>query len=100
SCALMQTNYWRNSETLWTHTLAVTSNNDTAHNNLGYLCVEHGDLDEAISHFEEALKIRSGKPEAHYDVGSALVQMNLADALARKGQSDEAMVHYEEAIKL
>jgi tetratricopeptide (TPR) repeat protein len=100
SCALMQTTYWRNSETLWTHTLAVTSNNDIAHNNLGYLCVERGELDKAISHFEEALKIRSGKPEAHYDVGSAFVQMNLADALARKGQSDEAMVHYEEAIKL
>jgi protein O-mannosyl-transferase len=100
SCALMQTTYWRNSETLWTHTLAVTSNNDIAHNNLGYLCVERGDLDKAISHFEEALKIRSGKPEGHYDVGSAFVQMNLADALARKGQSDEAMVHYEEAIKL
>src|SRR5438477_96358 len=100
SCALMQTTYWRNSETLWTHTLAVTSNNDIAHNNLGYLCVERGDLDKAISHFEEALKIRSGKPEAHYDVGSAFVQMNLADALARKGQSDEAMIHYEEAIKL
>src|SRR5207248_9912563 len=63
SCALMQTTYWRNSETLWTHTLAVTSNNDIAHNNLGYLCVERGDLDKAISHFEEALKIRSGKPE-------------------------------------
>src|SRR5438046_3511234 len=100
SCALIQTTYWRNSETLWTHTLAVTSNNDIAHNNLGYLCVEHGDMDKAISHFEEALKIRSGKPEAHYDVGSAFVQMNLADALARKGQSDEAMIHYEEAIKL
>jgi protein O-mannosyl-transferase len=100
SCALMQTTYWGNSETLWTHTLAVTSNNDIAHNNLGYLCVERGDLDKAISHFEEALKIRSGKPEGHYDAGSAFVQMNLADALARKGQSDEAMVHYEEAIKL
>src|SRR5437870_9224317 len=100
SCALMQTTYWRNSETLWTHTLAVTSNNDIAHNNLSYLCVERGDLDKAISHFEEALKIRSGKPEAHYDVGSAFVLKNLVDALARKGQSDEAMVHYEEAIKL
>src|SRR5438128_1454261 len=41
SCALMQTTYWRNSETLWTHTLAVTSNNDIAHNNLGYLFAEH-----------------------------------------------------------
>jgi protein O-mannosyl-transferase len=98
--AFVQTSYWRNSETLWTHALAVTSDNDVAHNNLGYLCVDRGELDEAISHFETALRIRSGKQDPHYDVGSAFMQMNLANALARKGQSNEAIVHYEEAIKL
>src|SRR5438270_4659566 len=98
--AFIQTSYWRNSETLWTHALAVTSDNDCAHNNLGYLCVDRGELDKAISHFETALRIRSSKLDTHYDVGSAFVQMNLADALARKGQFDEAMVHYDEAIKL
>ena len=98
--AFIQTSYWRNSETLWTRALAVTANNDVAHNNLGYLCVGRGELDKAISHFEAASRIRSAKRDAHYDAGSAFVQMNLADALARKGQSDDAMVHYEEAIKL
>jgi protein O-mannosyl-transferase len=98
--AFIQTSYWRNSETLWTHALAVTSDNDVAHNNLGYLCVDRGDLDEAISHFETALRIRSSKPDPHYSVGSAFMEMNLADALGRKGQPDEAMVHYAEAIEL
>src|SRR5205085_552479 len=98
--AFIQTSYWRNSETLWTHALAVTADNDVAHNNLGYLCVGRGEVDKAISHFESAAKIRSDKRDAHYDLGSAFVQMNLADDLARKGRSDEAMVHYEEAIRL
>jgi tetratricopeptide (TPR) repeat protein len=98
--AFMQTSYWRNSETLWTRALAVTSDNDVAHNNLGYLCVDRGELDKAISHFESAARIRSGKRDPHYDLASAFVQMNLADALARKGRSDDAMVHYEEAIRL
>jgi len=98
--AFHQTSYWRNSETLWTHALAVTSDNDVAHNNLGYLCVDRGELDEAISHFEAASRIRSSKMDAHYNVGSAFVEMNLADALSRKGQSDAALVHYEEAIRL
>src|SRR5437667_8833773 len=40
--AFIQTSYWRNSETLWTHALAVTSDNDFAHNNLGYLFVDRG----------------------------------------------------------
>jgi tetratricopeptide (TPR) repeat protein len=98
--AFVQTSNWRNSETLWSHALAVTSNNDVAHNNLGYLCGDRGELDKAISHFETAARIRSGKRDAHYNLGSAFVQMNLADDLARKGRSDEAMVHYEEAIRL
>jgi protein O-mannosyl-transferase len=98
--AFIQASYWRNSETLWTHALAVTSDNDVAHNNLGYLCADRGDMDKALSHFESAARIRSGKRDPHYDLASAFVQMNLGDALARKGRSDEAMVHYQEAIRL
>ena len=98
--AFVQTSYWRNSDTLWNHALAVTSDNDVAHNNLGYLCADRGELDKAIWHFESAARIRSGKTNPHYDLASAFVQTNLADALARKGRSDEAMAHYEEAIRL
>jgi Flp pilus assembly protein TadD len=98
--AFAQTSYWRNSETLWTHALAVTTDNDVAHNNLGYLSVDHGELDKALSHYEAALKIRSGKSDPHYNLGTAFMEMNLADVLARKGQPDEAMVHFEQAIKL
>ena len=99
--AYIQTSYWRNSESLWTHALAVTSDNDFAHNNLGYLCLNSGEVDKAISHFEAATMIRHGKTNKHYNVGSAFVEMNLADALTRKGQSDdEAMFHYQEAIRL
>jgi Tfp pilus assembly protein PilF len=98
--ASIQVSYWRNSETLWSHALAVTSDNDFAHNNFGYLYVDRGELDKAISHFEAASRIRSVKTDKHYSLGSALVHMNLADALARKGQSDEAMVHYDQAIAL
>ncbi len=100
STAFTQTSYWRNSETLWTHALAVTINNDVAHNNLGYLCVDRGELDKAMSHFEAASTIRSGKSDPHYNLGTAFVEMNLGDALARKGQPDEAMAHFEQAIKL
>jgi tetratricopeptide (TPR) repeat protein len=98
--AFTQTSYWRNSETLWTHALTVTADNDVAHNNLGYLCVGHGELDKAMSHYEAASKIRSGKLDPHYNLATAFVEMNLGDVLARKGQPDDAMAHFEQAIKL
>jgi tetratricopeptide (TPR) repeat protein len=98
--AFIQTSYWRNSGALWTHALAVTSDNDVAHNNLGYLFNDRGEQDEAISHFESAARIRSAKRDPHYNLASAFVQMNLGDALARRGRSDDAMRHYDEAIRL
>src|SRR5213595_127466 len=99
-CAFVQTSYWENSEMLWNHTLAITPDNDTAHNNLGYLFLRRGELDRAISHFETALKIRSGNTSAHYNLGGALIETNLANALARKGLLGEAIGHYEKAAKL
>src|SRR5581483_5018112 len=98
--AFAQASYWRNSETLCQHALAVTTDNDVAHNNLGYLSVDRGELDKAMWHFESASRIRSKKLDPHYNLGTAFVEMNIGDALARKGQPDEAMAHFEKAIKL
>jgi tetratricopeptide (TPR) repeat protein len=95
-----QTKYWKNSETLWTHTLAVTTDNDVAHNNLGFIFLQRGELDEAISHFQTALKIRANNPQIHYNLGTALVHNNLGNALVRKKLVDEAIVHYEKAVEL
>jgi Flp pilus assembly protein TadD len=99
-CAWIQTSYWENSETLWTHTLAVTTDNDVAHNNLGFIFSRRGDLDEAISHFQTALNIRASNPQTHYNLGSALVHNNLANAFLRKKLVDEAIAHYEKAVEL
>jgi tetratricopeptide (TPR) repeat protein len=95
-----QTKYWKNSETLWTHTLAVTTDNDVAHNNLGFIFLQRGELDEAISHFQTALNIRANNPQTHYNLGSALVHNNLGNALVRKKLVDEAITHYEKAVEL
>ena len=98
--AWIQTSYWKNSETLWTHTLAVTTDNDVAHNNLGFIFLQRGELDEAISHFQTALNIRANSPQTHYNLGSALVHNNLGNALVRKKLVDEAIAHYEKAVEL
>lgn len=98
--AFVQTSYWENSERLWNHALAVTTDNAMAHNNLGHLLLQRGEWDRAISHFELALNIRSQNAATHYNLGRALMENNLANALARKGRLSEAVSHYDESVRL
>ena len=96
--AWVQASIWQNSESLWTHTLAVTSENEIAHNNLGEVLSRRGQTDEALSHYEAALRIRTEHQTSRYDFVLALTHANLGTALRGKGYVDEAIVHYEKAI--
>jgi tetratricopeptide (TPR) repeat protein len=91
SCARVQTSYWRNSERLFTHALAVTRNNDVAENNLGIVFLGQGKLDEAITLLRSAADLRPDNSPAHE---------NLAKALLQKGQIADALVHYRKLLEL
>ncbi len=86
-----QTAYWRDSETLWRHTVDVTHDNYIAQNNLAGSLLERGQLNEAIVHYREALAI---KPDV------AEVQSNLGNALVREGSVEEATVHLQKALQI
>jgi Flp pilus assembly protein TadD len=88
--AWTQTRYWRDSESLWTHTIAVTSDNDIAHVDLADLLLRRDRVSEAVFHSQEALRIRPGNADAHNTLGIALFQMgDLKDAVAHWKQSLE-----------
>jgi tetratricopeptide (TPR) repeat protein len=97
-CASIQASYWRDSKSLWTHTLVVTSNNDIAHNNLGLAFQAKGQVDDAIAQYHKALQTDSGA--ARYHLAIALAHNNLGFALVQKGSIDEAISHFEKAVKL
>jgi len=86
-----QVDHWRDSESLWRHALAVTSNNDVAHANLADLLLQSGRDDEAVAHCEEALRIRPRNPDA---------QNNLGLALWHRKQPIAAVAHYEKALQV
>jgi tetratricopeptide (TPR) repeat protein len=96
-----------------------------AHNNLGIVWVQAGQVQEAVRQYEQTLRIRPDYPEAHYDLGVALEKMgrtqeaiqqygyalqikpdyaeahyNLAVALNRAGRMQEAIGHYEQAVRI
>jgi len=100
ACAWKQTTYWRNSETLWTRALSVTSDNDVALTNLGTLLMERGHLDDALSYFQNALAVRSRSEHRHYNLSLALIHDSTGNVLARKGRLDDAIGHFRQAIAL
>jgi len=124
-CAHIQASYWRNGESLWSHAIAVTSENFIAHDGLGQFLLDHGRLDEAIDQFQIALNIAPKYPLARTNLGIALAkkgrideaiahlqtvledypndakaQYNLGTALAKKGDSQSAIAAYEKALSI
>jgi tetratricopeptide (TPR) repeat protein len=86
-----QIGFWKDSVTLFSHALAVTENNNFAHNNLGTALLDQGQVNEAIPHFQEVVKLTPANQVA---------QRNLATALFTAGRLDEALPHANEAVRL
>ena len=90
-CARIQTSYWQNSESLWTHALDCTSGNYVAHNNLGIVFFQQRRMDEAIAHLQQSLEIKPDYAEAYYNLGTVLLQ---------QGRTDEAIAHFQKAVEI
>jgi protein O-mannosyl-transferase len=86
-----QTSFWCDSETLWTRTLACTSENAMAHNMFGVAVANQGRPDEAMAHFRTALKYKPLYAGAHFNLGTSLASL---------GRLDEATTHFQTALKL
>jgi protein O-mannosyl-transferase len=124
-CTPVQIAYWRNSESLWTHALACTSDNVTTRYHLGLAYFQQRRADEAITQFQKALEIQPDYAEARYDLGTVLIQQgrldeailqlqksleikpgyapahnNLGIALLKLGRLDEAIAHFKKSLEI
>jgi protein O-mannosyl-transferase len=129
--AVLATLTWRQAamyadiETLWRTTLARNSGCWMAHNNLGIVLFQKGELDEAIAHYRTTLQMQPNFWDADYNLGSALLgkgevdeailycdkavakapndpdaQVALANALLQKKRIDDAILHYQKAVAI
>ncbi len=120
-----QTQHWKDSITLFEHTLAVTDGNYIIHNNLGIDLQAEGRLDQATEQFRQAVAAAPDYKDALNSLGAILAykgnkieaialhrravaadpnyanaRINLGHELLEIGQTDEALVELTQALRL
>jgi protein O-mannosyl-transferase len=91
ACSCRQLTYWQDSESLFRHAIAVTTDNHIAHINLGKALLELGNPDEAVVHLAKAVRLTPDDPEAQYNLGTVF---------AMQAKPDKAIVCFSEALRL
>jgi Flp pilus assembly protein TadD len=88
-----QASLYTDPTTLYRHTLARNPASLLALNNLGTLELDAADdqVEQAMTHFKEAVRLDPDYVEAH---------VNLGVALQRRGRLDEAIAQYREALRI
>jgi len=90
-----QVNHWKNSITVFKHAIRVTDKKypgfSVVHNNLGIALVAEGKIEEAISHYKMAIKIKPDYADAYNNLGAALFHAKM---------TEEAIDYFKEAIRI
>jgi len=81
ACAYHQTTFWRNADSLWPHTLAVTTNNDGAHLAFATSLFAEGKTEEAIAHARAAAEIRPAAAGVYGEIPVGLEGKPLDEAI-------------------
>ena len=94
-----QLTYWNSDVDLWSHAVAVTSNNWVAEDNLGVALSERGQLDDALTHYRAAAAIFPLHPITYLYIGSYYQQRGNPQAALEQYQkvltlSDNAVAQY------
>ncbi|MFH1981144.1 MAG: tetratricopeptide repeat protein [Pseudomonadota bacterium] len=83
--------YWKNSDTLFRHALAVTEKNDIALRGVAYELMMEKHFGTAREYLEAALSIAPENNELHFDMGNVMASLD---------RPKEALFHFREAIRL
>lgn len=128
ACAFLtaqQVRTWRDSETLYQHALATCPDNWKMHHYLGDYLYYKQRLDDSLSQYREAMRLKTDDANALYKAGVVLrdlqryseaadnlgesvrldpnvgdAQFNLALVLTKLGRTTEARTHLREAMRL
>jgi hypothetical protein len=80
---------WRDTGRLWAHAVAATPDCVRCRVSLANWLLDHGRPEEAIAHYQRALRLDPARTELHANVGLALVRL---------GRPADAISHYEAVL--
>ena len=86
-----QLGYWRDSESLFAHAVAVTVDNPNARVDYGVAFEQQGRYPEALAQYREAVRIAPDNLQAQYNIGNLLDKM---------GRPEEARLELVKAVQL
>ena len=123
--AARQTSVWRNSKTLWIHSIEAGVDHPMVQNNLGEAFLTEGNMIEALPHFQRAIEMNSNDITALLNLGgislmqgkneeavarfrhclekdpqNAFAMNDLGEGLMSQGKKDEAISKFREALHL
>jgi len=90
-CTRIQIRYWKNSITLYEHTLTITKNNSVMNFNLAHAYQSQNNIDQAVKYYLEAIRIRPKDPEAHNNLAAIFVEQN---------KLDDAVAYFRKAVEI
>ena len=86
-----QCGYWRDNASLFSHALQVTKDNYFAHNSLGADLFKNGKLEEAMYHYNEAIRLNPNATDFYNNRGICYFAL---------GQPQSAVEDYNKAVTL
>ncbi|MBF0317514.1 MAG: tetratricopeptide repeat protein [Nitrospirae bacterium] len=84
-------NTWRSSMAMWEDVVRKSPNKARSHNNLGADYYDRGRINEAIRHYEIAMKLKPDDLDAY---------LNLGNVYEKQGNLDEAIRLYQAALRI
>ena len=116
---------WQDELSLWQNSIEKAPGSARAHNNLGVALETAGQLDEAMLHYRETIRLDPGYAAAYYNLGIVLIlqkktsqaipylrqavllypedatmRMSLADAFLHQRRYEEARTQYVQVLRL
>lgn len=87
----VQVQTWRDSRTLYQHTIEINPRSWVAYSNLGRFMIQQGEIEEATSYFHMAVAANPNSAKAHFNLGAQYLALN---------QPEKAIGQFRKAVEL